>query len=158
MKKIIALCVIFISLSSCVENIRFSNPAVVATIDNQIWRAVDFRAEINTNGQLQILAFNRFETLAITLGTTAQGIYALGQNNTDVATLTLRLSGEEVFYTTGQGIGNGQVNVQEINLEEGVITGTFRFNAINVQNNPAGAPNTNVQEGTFYRIPIRMVE
>jgi hypothetical protein len=158
MKKNIVLFILAITFTSCVESLRISDPAVVATIDNQIWRAVDFRAEISTNGQLKILAFNRFETLNITLGASSVGLYAIGQNEFDTASLTLRLSGEDVFYTTAQDLGNGQVNVQEINLEEGTATGTFRFHAVNVLNSPLGATFTNVQEGTFYKIPIHLVD
>lgn len=49
---------------------------------------------------------------------------------------------------------NGQIKITEFNSIEGTITGSFRFNATNVEDNPIGESTLNFQEGVFYKIKL----
>lgn len=49
---------------------------------------------------------------------------------------------------------NGQIKISEYNSLEGTITGSFRFNAKNVEDNPIGESTLNFQEGVFYKIKL----
>ena len=47
---------------------------------------------------------------------------------------------------------NGEVVITENTGD--TVTGTFKFNAINANNNPLGPEMVNFQYGTFYKIPV----
>ncbi len=62
-----------------------------------------------------------------------------GGNNAKVRVLNVEGSNGEVVITENTG---------------STVTGTFKFNAINANNNPLGLEMVNFQYGTFYKIPI----
>jgi len=62
-----------------------------------------------------------------------------GGNNAKVRVLNVEGSNGEVVITENTG---------------DTVTGTFKFNAINANNNPLGPETVNFQYGTFYKIPV----
>jgi hypothetical protein len=62
-----------------------------------------------------------------------------GDNNAKVGVLNVEGSNGEVVITENTGDS---------------VTGTFKFNAINANNNPLGPETVNFQYGTFYKIPV----
>lgn len=49
---------------------------------------------------------------------------------------------------------NGEIKITEYDTENFTVSGTFKFNAANANNNPFGGPILNFQYGEFYKIPI----
>lgn len=49
---------------------------------------------------------------------------------------------------------NGQIKVTEYDPILGTITGSFRFNAKNVEDNPIGESTLNFQDGVFYKVKL----
>ncbi len=49
---------------------------------------------------------------------------------------------------------NGEIEITEYDSVNMTVSGKFKFNAANANNNPFGGPILNFQYGEFYRIPI----
>lgn len=59
-----------------------------------------------------------------------------------------------ITFSTGIGIGNGEIVIEKYDALIKTVTGTFKFNAENVLENPLAGPTLNFQYGRFYKIPI----
>ena len=46
------------------------------------------------------------------------------------------------------------IEITEFDSNKGTVSGTFRFNAINDENNPLGGEILNFNQGVFYKIPV----
>jgi hypothetical protein len=83
------------------------------------------------------------------------GVYNLGENSARSASFTAEFDDIELLYTTGVAIGgNGQIVINDYDAAAGTVSGTFRFNAINIDENPLGGEVLNFQKGVFYNIKI----
>lgn len=153
MKKILSLIVLLVAFTSCEEDVKFNNPAVQALKDNDLWKATDFTAVKGSDNSLTITADNGFETMMLKTQNIDPGVYQLGVDNSSKASYTLSVDGVEMFYSTGAGIGNGQIKISavpaETNITAGYITGMFYFNAEDEDGDVV-----NFQEGVFFRVPI----
>lgn len=154
MKKLLSLIVLLTIFSSCEEDIKFNTPAVQGIKDNELWKAIEYSATISTGNVLTIEASNGFETVVLrTSNYTPGSSYELGVNDINKATYSLEADGVSLQYQTGTGVGNGLIEISdkpgETNFEQGYISGTFRFNAVNSLNN-----TVNFQRGFFYKVPI----
>jgi hypothetical protein len=49
---------------------------------------------------------------------------------------------------------NGEIEITEYDAENFTVSGKFKFNAANANDNPFGGPILNFQYGEFYKIPI----
>ncbi len=49
---------------------------------------------------------------------------------------------------------NGEIEITEYDTENFTVSGKFKFNAANANDNPFGGPILNFQYGEFYKIPI----
>ena len=65
MKRIIALLVVLLALTSCTQDIKFNNPSVQGLKDDVLWRASDSYGSLNGTNALTIVALNQFETLTL---------------------------------------------------------------------------------------------
>ena len=153
MKKIASFLLIVIALTSCEEEITRNNPSVQGLKDNVLWRANDYSVVLQGNGFV-ISALTRYETLTLKTNGRAKGVYVLGFNNTRTATFVDDTNGQKLTFATGQAKGDGEIVITEYDEINQTISGTFRFNALNVDNNPAGGEILNFQEGVFYKVPI----
>ena len=151
MKKIISLLVIAFVFASCSEEISRNNPAFEGLKDNVIWRAGGATGTLAANGFVTISGGLQFETLTLHTNSAQPQTYQLGVNNQSRVVFTSTAGFEEVTYTTGTGVGNGQIIIEEYDEAGRTISGTFRFNAINTED-----PDDvlNFQEGIFYKVPI----
>jgi hypothetical protein len=74
------------------------------------------------------------------------------------------LPGDIVTVTTGDlnckvkilnvQTSNGEIEITDYDNINMTVSGTFKFNAVNVDNNPFGAAVVNFQYGEFYQVPI----
>jgi hypothetical protein len=155
MKKILSLLILVFTFTSCEDDVTFNNPSVQGLMDNVIWRAIDFRATVNANGALKIEAFTQNQVLTLQTPSRNVGVYNLGENSARSATFTTEFDDIELLYTTGVDIGgNGQIVINNYDAAAGTVSGTFRFNAINVNQNPLGEEVLNFQKGVFYNVKV----
>lgn len=49
---------------------------------------------------------------------------------------------------------NGEIEITDYDSVNLTVSGKFKFNAVNVDNNPFGVPVVNFQYGEFYEVPI----
>ncbi len=154
MKKHILFIVILFAFISCESDVKFNNPTFEGQKDNVFWRAVDSKATLATNGSLTIEAFTRNEKVTLkTTSTTAQ-TYPLGTSTSKTATYVLTDANGTITFSTGIGIGEGQIVIEEYDAVNKTVTGTFKFNAENINNNPLAGPLLNFQYGVFYKVPV----
>jgi hypothetical protein len=83
MKRFLPLFIVAIALSSCQEDVRFSNPGFQALKDDVIWQANDARAYVSGDGKLTIEAMTAYETLTLNTASANEGTYLLGTPNPD---------------------------------------------------------------------------
>lgn len=163
MKKIFCFVILIAALGSCSEDVKFNNQAVFQGVkDNLFWRGQDATA-IKSGNVLTISARTIIENMSLKVPVPTTPIdpknsathvkYPLGTSLTRTASYDfVNDIGEEFFYETAIGVGDGEVVVSEY---DGVfVSGTFRFNAINTDPESDGPETVNVQHGTFYRIPV----
>ncbi len=111
-------------------------------------------------------------TSVTTTGGTGSGLTVNVVANPSGAVTGLTLSSRGNAYTagdlitvTGGGVNckfrvlnvqnsNGEIKITEYDNVNMTVSGKFKFNAANANNNPFGGPILNFQYGEFYRIPI----
>ena len=153
MKKIASFLLIVIALTSCEEEITRNNPSVQGLKDNVIWRANDYSAVSVGNG-LEITGLTRYETLTLRTNGKSKGTYNFTNTSTKSASFLDETDGNSLVYSTVPTGGEGQIVITEYDEINQTVSGTFRFNAVNMDNNPAGGELLNFQKGVFYKVPI----
>jgi len=81
MKKIVALFLGTILLSSCSQDIQTNTPGFQAKVNNTYWRAKDVNMFINENGGITITANTRYSEITIATTASVRGVYVLGTTN-----------------------------------------------------------------------------
>ena len=154
MKKILSLLVLLVTFASCEEDVKFNNPAVQGLKDDELWRAAQYTATRETDNSLTIVATNGFEILTLRTASVDLGVYDLGVNEQNKATFSVSVDGIEQNYQTGTDLGDGkiEITVEDTDITQGFITGTFRFNAVEDDGTVL-----NFRNGVFYRVPIQPV-
>ncbi|QEE49095.1 hypothetical protein FUA48_05720 [Flavobacterium alkalisoli] len=154
MKKILSLLVLLVTFASCEEDVKFNNPAVQGLKDDELWRAAQYTATRETDNSLTIVATNGFEILTLRTASVDPGVYDLGVNEQNKATFSVSVDGIEQNYQTGTDLGDGkiEITVEDTDMAQGFITGTFRFNAVEDDGTVL-----NFRNGVFYRVPIQPV-
>jgi len=134
--------------------VKFNNPSFQGTKDNVFWRAVDAEAALGPGGSLIIEGYSRNEKLTLKTVSKTPQIYFLGTSNSNTASYVLTDASGPITFSTGFGIGEGQIVIEEYDVVNNTVTGTFKFNAENINNNPLAGPILNFQYGHFYKILI----
>lgn len=131
-----------VALIGC-EDILTNSPAMQVSLNDELYKAISARAEINENGTLVIQGTSDLETLTLTLSGSSEGVYTLGGEGTNRAVFEDFLGS---VYTT-RPFGDGEVVIE--NSSNNTLTGTFRFNAYRF-----GLDTLNARGGVFYKVPI----
>ena len=154
MKKLFLSLIVLFLLASCEENVKFNNPSLQGLKDNVFWRVVDSKATLASDGSLQIEGYTTNEKLFLKTTSTAPQTYFLGTSESKKASYELLGSGGSIIFSTGFGIGDGQIVIIEYDALNMTVSGTFKFNAENIANNPLAGPSINFQQGVFYKVPV----
>jgi hypothetical protein len=158
MKKLILLFIGTIALNSCTQEVSFNNPSVQGTKDNYFWRAKSSSAIIDAvNNTITLQATSQFETLTLKMPLpTATNLCpittVLGTGSASEATFSYLVNGQNLVYKTGSNAQDGQIILSEYDPINKTISGTYRFNAYNLTNNPLGNPIVNFTQGVFYKV------
>lgn len=155
MKKYFLFVAVIFSFVSCQEDVTFNNPSMQGMKDNVFWRAVQSKATLAPDGSLVIEAFTRNEILSLKVTSTKAQSYFLGSSESKKAVYVVTdATGAKTTFSTGSGIGDGQIVITEYDAVNKTVTGTFRFNAKNTNNNSLEGPVLNFQNGVFYKVPL----
>ncbi|MFH6972228.1 DUF6252 family protein [Flavobacterium petrolei] len=154
MKKYLLFLVVVFAIFSCEENVSFNNPSFQGMKDNVFWRAVDSKAFLASDGSLMIEGYTGNEVLTLRTTSTAIQRYPLGTSNSKAAVYELTVGADKISFTTGIGIGDGEIVITEYDEVNSTVSGTFKFNAENADGNPLAGDVLNFQQGVFYKIPI----
>jgi len=141
-------------MSSCQEEITRNSPSFQGLKDDVMWRAIDSRAELETNGSLTIIGLTQYEIVTLKVPSTNEATYILGTSTNKQAAYVYEKDDVVLNYSTGIGMGDGQIIIEEYDEAKMTITGSFRFNAENVDDNPLGGEILNYREGVFYKVPV----
>lgn len=154
MKKYFLLIVVLFSLISCQEEVKFNNPSFQGVKDNVFWRAVEVKASLNPNGSLIIEAYTGNEVVTLKTTSATPQVYVLGTSTSKMATYVLSGDSGIITFSTGIGIGDGQIVITEYDVVNHTVSGTFKFNLNNIYSNPLVGPTLNFQKGVFYKVPV----
>jgi hypothetical protein len=155
MRKPLLYIFVFIVFISCQDEVKFNSPSFEGQKDNVFWRAVDSKAILDANGSLSIEGYTRNEKLILKTTSTTPQTYPLGTSTSKMATYVLTDANGSITFSTGDGIGNGEIVIEEYDAVNKTVTGTFKFNAENIYNNPLAGPTLNFQYGHFYKVPLK---
>jgi len=155
MKKTVLFMIVLFSFISCTEDVRFNNPSFQGVKDNVFWRAIESKATLSPTGSLIIEAYSGNEVITLKTTSTVKQTYPLGTSNSKTATYVLKDIDGTITFSTGIGIGDGQIIITEYDPVANTVSGSFKFNAKNIYNNPLVGDILNFQQGIFYKVPIR---
>jgi len=154
MRKQFLYLFLILAFVSCSDEVKFNNPAFEGQKDNVFWRAVDSKAILAANGSLSIEGYTRNEKITLSTVSKNSQTYFLGTSNANTASYVLTDASGTITFSTGFGIGEGQIVIEEYDAVNNTVTGTFKFNAENIDNNPLAGPFLNFQYGRFYKVPV----
>ncbi|MFV8357139.1 DUF6252 family protein [Flavobacterium sp. XS1P32] len=156
MKKYFLITLVFFGLLSCEDDVRFNNPSFQGLKDNVFWRGVRSKATIASDGSLLIESLIVNETISLKTAAAEPQTYFLGTSEASkaICTVTGPATGI-VTYTTGFGVGQGQIIITEYDAINKTITGTFKFSAENTNRSSQANATVNFQQGVFYKIPVQ---
>ncbi|HEX9981285.1 MAG TPA: DUF6252 family protein [Flavobacterium sp.] len=154
MKKIASILFILAVFSACSEDIKRNNPAVQGLKDDVMWRAAGVSATLGTNGSLTIEGVTQYETLTLKTNNTNEQVFVLGNSTARSASFIDTRNGDEIIYSTGVNIGDGQIEITDYDEANMTVTGTFRFNAVNESEDAEAGEVLNFNQGNFYKVPV----
>jgi len=154
MKKIIVLILVTFTLFSCGEEIEFNTPSFQAEKDGNIWEAVTYRANINSLGVLTITASDNFEIITLEVNSASIGLFDVAETTSSGSLFDIN----EVLFSSNNFPdptiqlypASGVIELLEVDLEKGYVSGEFYFNAFNT----SGLSSVNVNKGFFHRVPL----
>jgi len=155
MKKYFLFIVVLFSLVACEENISFNNPSLQGMKDNVFWRGVQTKATIAADGSLLIESFTANETLSLKTTSTKSQTYFLGTSESKKAIYLVNdTTNGLIAFSTGFGVGEGQIVIKDYDAVNNTITGSFKFSAKNSNSSSLANPVVNFQNGVFYKVPV----
>ena len=143
-----------IALVSCQEDIKFNNPSFQGVKDNVFWRAISYNATRSTSGVLTIEAYTRNEVVTLKTSASTVGIYQLGTSTSNTASYKITNKTASTLFSTGSDFGDGEIEITNYDAVNKTVTGTFKCNVENVDNDPLFGPSINFQYGNFFQIPV----
>ncbi|MDP5081019.1 MAG: DUF6252 family protein [Winogradskyella sp.] len=155
MKKLILLTLVFLTVYSCGDEVKFNSPAFQGDRGNELWRAKAYSARIEADGFLTITATNNVETVRLKVPSVIEAEFVLGS-----------VDGIEASYIDGFGTqfstNNrpdetvsiypelGEIIIDEIDVINRTFTGTFRFLAFDA----SGLNSVGYTNGIFFKVPL----
>jgi hypothetical protein len=181
MKKVIALLILLVAFSSCESDVKFNSPGFQGIKDNVVWRgdlttatftAYDPAVDPN-EGYVTMISYRGLETVTLQFPLNRDeqivkldpATYRFGYDpnhpasDSDIyVSYAYEEEGFGLEYLTGmdQNIemddrGNAEI---VINQYDGMLSGSFKFNAKYQGDSELVPTNVNFQEGFFYKIPL----
>ncbi|WP_034062545.1 DUF6252 family protein [Lacinutrix jangbogonensis] len=154
MKKIIVLILVTFTFFGCGEDLEFNSPSFQGEKDGNLWEARTFSANIDGLGVLTIVGSSNFETITIEVNSTAVGIYDVAETASSGSLVDI----DDFLYSSNNipdpsvqlYPASGIIDLKEVNIERGYVSGEFYFNAFN----SSGLTSINVNNGVFFKVPL----
>lgn len=150
--KYIFYCIAFFSIFSCQDDIQSSSPTLQGLRHgDEMWRSTARNATVQSSGVLSISGSDGYASMIISLPNAIEGVYNLGDGA--LATITYT-EGNTIYSTQNNGqeypvyLGDGQVTIESINVENKTMRGTFYFNSYD----DSGTKYMNFSEGVFFNL------
>lgn len=151
-----------LTLISCGEDVQFNNESVLQGVrNNEFWQGTGAQA-LATPSVLILSAMNGTETITLRVPLPGRTIdpkkentfmtFVLGESANKKATYTVEDANGELVYETRLGEEDGEVVISE--FDGNVVSGTFRFNAYNIDEDADEDDLVNLQEGVFYKVAV----
>lgn len=157
MKKIIVLTFAMFTFFGCSEELEFNTPSFQAKKDGNLWESITFRANIDNAGVLTILASDNLETLTLVVNNTEIGSHDISETISSGSLIDIDGIQFSTNNTPDPSIqlypADGLIELREVNLEAGYVSGEFSFNAFSA----SGLTSVNINEGVFFRVPLLSV-
>jgi hypothetical protein len=154
MKKLFCHFLVISTFISCQEEIKFNNPSFQGIKDNVFWRAISYEATLSSSKVLTIKAYTRNEIVTLKTSAIADNTYALGTGISNTASYEIDNKTDKIIFSTGSDFGDGEIVITNYDATNKTVSGTFKFNVDNIENNPLYGSSINFQNGFFYKIPI----
>ncbi len=154
MKKHFFFLPLFFVVVSCVDEIKFNNPAFQTLKDNVFWRSTSYTAHVTTNGNMVIEGFLGYEKIVLQTVSPEPKTYLLGVDDVSKASYINIFPEQEENFSTGTNTGSGQIIITEFNTQTNTVSGTFKFTAVNEDPDNVEKKTRNFTEGVFYKIPV----
>lgn len=154
MKKLFCLFLAIFTFTSCQEEIKFNNPTFQGIKDNVFWRAISYDATLSSSKVLTIKAYTRNEIVTLKTSSNSMNTYVLGTGTSNTANYKITNKTDEIIFSTGSDFGNGEIVITDYDAVNKTVSGTFKFNVDQIDNNPLYSSSVNFQNGFFYKIPI----
>ncbi len=152
MKNKILIFVLSLFIASCSEEVKFNNPGFQTLKQGTMWNATNLRAILASDGSVTIIGSKDFETVTLRTDKITPHTADFGVNGIFYAEYDNRAVGFTGNYSTGFVGGNGQIIITD--YSEGMVTGNFKFNAVNTDLGLVEPDKINFRNGTFYKIPV----
>lgn len=155
MKKEFVIVLVFLSMFSCSDEIKFNSPAMQANKQGELWRA-GFRAADIDNGGFVVEGRNIDEIVQLITTNDTRGTFELGIDSDNVAVF---VDSDGTIYSTKNMPDpsvsiyppTGQIIVDDIDNDDPKgIYGTFWFYAYTSD----GLNVINFNNGVFYKVPL----
>ncbi len=78
MKNLLLLSLVFLTLFSCGDEVKFNTPAFQGDRENELWRAKAFTASIEANGFLTITGLKNAESVTLRVPTVTESTFIVG--------------------------------------------------------------------------------
>ncbi|MFM9825149.1 DUF6252 family protein [Flavobacterium sp.] len=154
MKKLFFCFLLLFTLFSCQDDVKFNNPSIQGIKDNAFWRAINYDATLSNTGVLKINAYTRNEILTLKTSSKNLNTYVLGMNTSNTASYKITIKNVDTVFSTGSDFGDGEIVIEDYDNVNKTVTGSFRFNVSNIDNNPLYNSFVNFQQGVFYKVPV----
>jgi hypothetical protein len=142
MKRIMLLIFAAITMVGC-ENIETNSPALQGELDDIFFEAIDARAVENEDGSFNILGVTQDETLTLHINKSQLGTYPLGAGKPNYA--IFEDANGNLYATNPEG--DGEIVLTDRCISCGLLSGTFRFNAV-----LTGIDTITAQKGIFFEV------
>lgn len=149
MKKILLLSSFILTLFTCSEALEFNTPSFQGEKETEFWSATSFNAIAKSNGSIEITGVSRDDVVTLNIPSLFSGTYTLGVS--DSSNATFQTLNQPIYSTDNSG--DGEIIIEEYNIETQTITGRFNFNAVS-----ENGDIVNFIKGVFYRVPITLFE
>ncbi|AUC82594.1 DUF6252 family protein [Lacinutrix sp. Bg11-31] len=154
MKKIIVLILVTFTFFGCAEDIEFNTPSFQGEKDGNLWEAVTYKANVNSLGELTIVASDNFETITLEVNSLTLGAHDVTEAVSSGSIVDI----DEVLYSSNNFPdpsvqlypAAGVIDLKEVSVEGGYVSGEFYFNAFN----SSGLTSVNINKGFFHKVPL----
>lgn len=154
MKKWMYLLFLFVLFSACTEeSVQTSNAAFQTLKNKDFWRADSFKAYLQKDNSLIIEGYFGFEKVTLKTISVEERVYKIEDSEGNAFFANTDPEKIESF-SAEKATSAGQIVITDFNNGNKMVSGTFRFEAVNDDDTKTENKNISFTEGVFYKIPI----